>query len=137
MNLEPWDPWSEMERVRAEADRMLASFLDKMRQALPGVDLAFVPPLDMVETPSEYRLYVSVPGIVEEDIDLSVEGDWLIVRGERDAPFDPERVQRLQTEWKYGVFERRIRFPADVDRDKISATCESGVLTIRAPKKQP
>ena len=115
MDLEPWDPWSELERVRDEADRLVDSVLEKLRKAQPGDEIAFVPAMDLVETPSEYRAYLAVPGVVEEDIDLAVEGGWLIVRGERESPFDLHSANRLRSEWSYGFFERRLRLPADVD----------------------
>jgi HSP20 family protein len=136
MDLEPWDPWSELEQARAKAERLVASVLEKLRKALPGEELAFVPATDVVETPTEYRMYLAVPGVVEEDIDLAVEGSWLVVRGERESPFDPQRANRLCSEWSYGFFERRFELPPEVDRDGMVATVDGGVLAIRVPKKQ-
>jgi HSP20 family protein len=135
MTLEPWDPWSELERARSEADRMLGAFLEKLRKALPGEAIAFVPVLDLVETPLEFRLYVSVPGIVEDDVDLTLEEGWLIIRGEREAPFDSS-ARRLLAEWKYGFFERRVRLPAAADSEAISAGFDAGVLSVIIPKKR-
>lgn len=136
MNLEPWDPWGELDRARAEADRLVASVLEKLRKALPGEEIAFAPAMDVVETAQEYRIYLQVPGVVEEDIDLAVENSWLVVRGERESPFDFERARRLCSEWRYGYFERRFRLPGEVERDRIVAALDSGVLTIRAPKRK-
>ena len=135
MDLERWDPWSEMDRLHAETDRLLGVFLDKLHKALPGELIGFVPAMDIVESASDYHVYVSVPGILEEDIDLTVEHGCLIVRGERDRPYDPERGRALHSEWKYGFFERRLDLPIDVDDKRIVATCESGMLTIRLPKR--
>jgi HSP20 family protein len=134
MDLEPWNPWQELERVQSEIDGLLSSALRKIENMMPGRTLSFVPATDIVESGDEYVLFMSLPGLVEEDIDLTFENDILIVRGERQAPYDSSHVTVHQSRWKYGYFERRVQLPQKVDADAIQASYESGVLTVRIPK---
>lgn len=134
MDLKPWNPWQELERVQSEIDGLLAAVLKKLGPVPPGRFISFVPVTDIVEDEAEYRLYLSLPGLVEEDIDLTLEGEILIVRGEREAPYDSAHVRVHQGSWKYGYFERRVQLPRRVDAEAIHASYDSGVLTIRIPK---
>ncbi len=136
MNLIRWEPWKELEDLRAEMDRMWDEFLDKLTHVEADPQpIAFLPDVDFVETPSEYRLYMSVPGLIEEDIDLSI-GDYsLTVRGERQPPYDPSHARRRVGEWRYGFFERRVQFPRPIQTGAIRADYDAGVLTIVIPKE--
>jgi HSP20 family protein len=134
MELRPWNPWQELERVEEEIDSLLGSVLAKIRRSVPGKAIAFVPPTDITEAPGEYRLYFSLPGMVEEDIDITLDGNILILRGEREPPYDPEQTTFHQRQWKYGYFERRVELPGKVDTDAIQATYDAGVLTVRVRK---
>jgi HSP20 family protein len=137
VDLKPWNPWQELERVQSEADTLLAAVLAKLRNFVPGKAISFVPAADIVEVEDEYRLYLSLPGLVEEDIDLSLDGDVLIIRGEREPPYDASQVTVHESRWKYGYFERRVQIPLAVEAEAIQATYEAGVLAIRIPKKKP
>src|SRR5262245_10666684 len=100
MDLRAWNPWQEIERIQRDMDAHLSSALKRQREAEPGRPIAFLPKLDVVETPGEYRLYLALLGMVEEDIDLTLEGRRLIVRGERLAPYDPDAVTVHQGQWR-------------------------------------
>ena len=134
MDLTPWNPWQELERVQAEIESLLQAALSKLRNVVPGREIAFVPITDIVETGDEYRLYLSLPGMLEEDIDIALQGTILIVRGEREPPFDPKLVVLHQRQWRYGYFERRVQLPRAFDAEAIQASYDAGVLTIRIRK---
>lgn len=134
MDLEPWDPWREFERVRAEADDLFARFFAKVK-AEHG-PITFFPDADLIETGEDLRVYLSLPGMVEEDIEIAIEEGTLVVRGQREAPYDESRARARMSEWRYGYFERRLELPADVDPERLSATYRWGVLTIVVPKKK-
>lgn len=135
MNLEPWDPWREFERVRAEADRIFARFFANVK-AHHEPPITFFPATDVVETGEDLRVFVSLPGVVEEDIEVAIEDGTLVVRGEREAPYDQNRVRHHLNEWRYGYFERRFELPGDVDPERLSASYRWGVFSIVIPKKK-
>ncbi len=134
MELRPWNPWNELERARRDADRLIEAALARLRRGEAEREVAFVPAADLIETPDEYRLYVSVPGVLEEDIDITARGDALVIRGERETPFSRSGATFRLSQWKYGYFEHRIPLPDAVDVDSIRATLENGVLQITIPK---
>ena len=135
MNLIRWDPLKELEQLREQTDRLWDNFLDKLTRADAEAErIAFLPDVDFVETAREYRLYLSVPGLVEEDIDLAVSEKALTVRGERQPPYDPTYTRQRLGEWRYGFFERRFQFPHPVRTKAVRATYDAGVLTIVVPK---
>ena len=135
MDLKPWDPWDELQRVEREIDDLIATVLDKLRRVVPGKPIAFVPRMDIIETEGEYTLYLVIPGMVEEDLDITLAGDELIIRGEREPLFDDDSVTIHRRQWKHGYFERRVKFPEKVDEASIRATYDAGVLTIRIPRE--
>jgi HSP20 family protein len=135
MNLIRWEPWKELERLRAETDRLWDEFLDKLSRSEADPErIAFLPDVDFVETAAEYRLYLSVPGLVEEDLDLTIGEHSLTVRGEREPPYDPGHSRRRLGEWRYGFFERQIQFPQPIQKNAVRASYDAGVLTIVLPK---
>lgn len=92
------------------------------------------PVVDVRETEAALELYVELPGVSREDIDVSLENNLLTVSGERHFDQDEEgfrRVERL-----YGKFHRAFRTPRDVDGTKVSASYEAGVLHLKLPKTE-
>ena len=79
---------------------------------------------------------LKLPGVVEEDIEIAFEDGLLVIRGERESPYDADRVHGHLTEWRYGYFERRLRLPDDVDLEGLSATYQAGVFTVVVPRKK-
>lgn len=136
MNLRPWDPWAELERVRAETKQLWDHFLEQLRPEddPDGESIAFVPDVDFVETRHDYRLYIAAPGFVEEDIEITIHGNSLTVRGERYPPYDRHRAQNRLTEWRYGYFERHLQLPQPIEAQRIKASYDAGVLTIIVAK---
>jgi HSP20 family protein len=133
MNLIPWDPWEELDRVRERTERLWDEFLGKIADGME-TRLAFVPSADVVESPAEYRLFVAVPGFVEEDIEITVVDRALVVRGESLPPYDAESATRRVGEMRYGFFERRFELVEPIDAETLRAHYDAGVLTIVVSK---
>jgi len=124
------DPFSRMHR---EMDRMFEDFLGGVRPA--GAELLLRPSVDIAESRKEYRVSVEVPGIDPEEIDLRVEGDALIVSGEKRQESEQEEEGFHRIERSYGEFRRVLALPDDADPDNIGADFKNGVLKIRIPKR--
>jgi HSP20 family protein len=137
MDIVPWDPWEEFERLQAEMSKRWDDFLSKLRRSRSEREqIAFLPEADIVETQRDVRLYLSIPGLIEEDIDVSVGINAVTVRGERQCPYDAGMYQTSTTELRYGFFERRFRLPTGVDSTTLKATYDAGVLTIIVAKSR-
>lgn len=97
----------------------------------------FVPSVDVVESDTEVTVTVDLPGMEEKDIELQVEDDTLVIRGEREHRKEEKRRNVYRAERSYGSFQRSVLLPAEVDSDEASAFYKNGVLTVKLPKVAP
>lgn len=95
---------------------------------------AATPAMDVHQSEDKLELTAELPGVKEEDIDLSVEDGVLTLRGEK--KYERTDEERGYSERRYGTFERRITLPSNIDEDKCSAEFKDGVLTITMPKSE-
>ncbi len=93
-----------------------------------------LPPADLKETDQEMRLAIELPGLAREDIDISIDGDALVVCGHKAEESQDASATYRVNERRYGRFERIFPLPPEVDRNKIEARFQDGVLKITAPK---
>jgi HSP20 family protein len=98
--------------------------------------LSWTPSLDVSESEDAITVRAEVPGVDPKDIDISVSGDVLIISGEKKEEREERRENYYRAERSFGSFRRSIPLPASVDRDKISAEYEKGVLTVRLAKSE-
>jgi HSP20 family protein len=126
------DPFRD---IQNEMNRLFDRFLGRGPATTTGTDRqTWVPVVDMYETNDELILSFELAGVREKDISLSVTGDLLTVKGERE--FNPQLRDDnyLHTERVYGKFERSVRLLTPVQADRVSATYRDGVLEVRLPK---
>src|SRR5262250_2458734 len=93
-----------------------------------------VPAIDMSEDEKAYKISAELPGIDAKDIDVSVSGDMLVLKGEKRQEKEEKDKNYHFSERTYGSFQRTFDLPASVDRDKVAADFSKGVLTITLPK---
>ena len=92
------------------------------------------PALDVSETDQAFQVRLEVPGIAPDQIDIQVDGDALVIAGEKKECFEESGKGCFHKETRYGQFSRRVSLPEGVDREQISADSSNGVLTITLPK---
>ena len=100
------------------------------------------PPIDISEDENCYKIMAELPGLDAKDVDVSMSGDMLVIKGEKRQEKEGTNQNYHFSERSYGAFHRAFDLPSSVDRDKISADFSKGVLTITLPKtadaqKQP
>jgi len=104
----------------------------------PPTDLeptGWSPMIDVYETPEETLVVAEIPGVDPANVELSVTGNLLILRGVKEAGELPE-AQLQARERRFGTFLRQVMISADVDPDAAQADASNGVLTIRLPKRR-
>lgn len=89
---------------------------------------------EVTETDNAVDVLLEVPGLDPDDFEIEVNGDLLVVRGEKRASREETRGHYHVMERAYGHFERAIRLPATVDDDGAKARYRRGVLTVSLPK---
>ena len=100
--------------------------------ALPAPQAAY-PALNLWDDGENFHAEAELPGFKIEDIDLAVAGCELQIRGRREIPSGKDWVVHRQ-ERPSGEFSRAIRFPADIDADRVQAALKDGVLQVTLPK---
>lgn len=129
-----WNPAREMVSLREAMDRLFEeSFLPSAFFGLEASPAAALP-IDMYETDDHLVVKATVPGIKPEDIEVTVTGDLLTIKGEFKAEEKTEKRNYLRQERRFGSFCRQVGLPVGVDSNKAQATFENGVLTLELPK---
>jgi len=90
--------------------------------------------IDMSEDEKVYKISAELPGIDAKDIDVSISGDMLVLKGEKRQEKEETDRDYHFSERSYGSFQRSFELPSSVDRNKIAADFSKGVLTITLPK---
>ena len=130
---------------RSEMDRLFDRFsggfgfpsLRRMLDIEPAWRSSFsvsMPTIDMSEDDKAYEISAELPGIDAKDIDLSLSGDMLVLKGEKRQEKEENDKNYHFSERAFGSFHRAFDLPASIDRNKVSADFSKGVLTITLPK---
>lgn len=136
MTLTRWEPFDGLTPLREAMNQLLEdSFIRPMHSGLGGR----VFPLDVYETETEYVIEAVVPGIKPEDLKITAAGSMVTIQAPilatpKAATGQPAQRKYLQRERYVGEMTRTIELPTETDPDKIEATYEQGVLTLRLPK---
>jgi len=94
----------------------------------------FNPSLDISETDAEIKVSAELPGLSEEDVDVSLSHNVLTISGEKKAEKEDKGENYHRVERSYGSFKRSVTLPSQVDANKVEADFKNGVLTIVLPK---
>ena len=117
-----WDPISEMADLRRMTDQVFGEFFGRTPFEMASVEGLWSPMVDIYETKDGLRLTAELPGVKQEDIHLSIEGNTLTLKGERKHEMDVKEVQYYRIERSYGNFQRSILLPSMVDGSQVKAT---------------
>jgi len=134
--LEPWQSFrSEMDRL---FDRMSTGFglpsFSRFFANEPAFPTLSLPAVDVSEDEKAYKIAAELPGLEEKDIDVTVTGDMLVLKGEKKQEKEEKNKNYYLSERSYGSFQRSFALPESIDQSKIAAEFSKGVLTITLPK---
>jgi HSP20 family protein len=135
-DLTEWRPFREVSRLRRDMDRFWDDFFGPSRRFFRLGEMEWTPAVDVSETPQAVVVKAEVPGMEPKDINISVTGDVLTLKGEKKAEREEKEENYHLVERSYGSFSRSMVLPAAVEVDKIEAKYEKGVLTVTCPKKE-
>lgn len=93
------------------------------------------PPTDVYETEDAYVVRVEIAGMREEDFEITLEGNYLLIQGQR--PDISERRAYHQMEIRFGRFASIVELPPDVDTQRVEAEYRNGFLFVTLPKARP
>ena len=130
-----WEPFRDLMAMQDRMTRLFDETLSRIwKEEVPrGV---WSPPVDIMERENEVILKVDLPEMNQNDIDIKVEENMLIIRGERKFIKETPSGDYLQIERPYGTFQRTFAIPRVIDQEKIKATYKDGVLRVVLPKRE-
>ncbi len=124
------NPWVEFEKMRRDMENMMRGIIAEGG----GTAAEVFPPLTISEDSNTIYVRAEVPGINPDELDISVEGETLIIKGERKECAPKPNVSYHRREIECGSFSRAVTLPTKVHFEEISAKTENGILTIMLPK---
>jgi len=101
-----------------------------------GQDYTWRPLANISEKDDRYELELAIPGMKKDEFNISVEKNMLTVTGERKEEKKEEHEEYTRREFVYGKFSRSFTLPESVDRDKIKADYNDGILRLQLPKTE-
>lgn len=130
-----WDPFQEMINLRNAVDRIFDNTMAPSGSLqYPATTWGLA--LDVQEDEDAYLVKASVPGMSPEDIDITFTDNVLTIKGETKNESEKKENHYLLRERRYGSFMRSVTIGSRINSDKIEATYDKGVLTLRLPKAE-
>lgn len=133
-SIESYRPASPMLSFYRQANRLFEDVFrefDGVRDAFGGI---MAPSIDVTENERETRIAAELPGIKEDDVELTIDHDVLTLRAEKRSESSDGTESRHLSERAYGIFQRSLRLPEPIDPEQVRAHFDHGVLTITLPR---
>lgn len=130
------DPFRSLHR---EIDKVFNEFTRGFAVPVHGREernggLVLSPRIDVSETDTAVEVTAELPGVSDEELDVSLSDNVLTIKGEKTSEKEETKKDYHLVERSYGAYQRSIRLPCEVDQEKIDAKFDKGVLTIVLPK---
>jgi len=130
-----WEPFRDLMAMQDRMTRLFDETLSRIwKEEVPRG--AWSPPVDILERGNELILKVDLPEVSQSEIEIKVEGNTLIIQGERKFLKETPEENYIQIERRYGTFHRTFTIPSIIDQGNIKAAYKDGVLRIVLPKRK-
>ena len=126
------DPWSGLRQMQRELERLMGRAASDSRSIGGGI----YPPVNVLNGSDDLIVQCEVAGVSKDDLDISITGDTLVIRGRNLPSADEQNVRFQRRERGSGDFSRTIVLPDKVDTDRVEANLKDGILTIRLSKTE-
>ena len=137
MSLIRWRPTHDLMNIRDEMSRLFDNFFaglpERGKELLGG---EWSPSVDVSETDEEVVVTAELPGVKQDEVDITITDDVLTLKGEKKEEKEVKEKNYHRVERTYGSFQRSIGLPTGVEAGKAKATYKDGVLCITIPKAE-
>jgi HSP20 family protein len=133
-DLARWDPVSDIVSLREAMNRLFEDSFIRPRDWPTTAEGMGMLPLDVYESNDEVTVRASIPGVNPDNIDISVIGATLTIKGEKSEDREEKKGNYHLRERHYGAFQRSVNLPSQVNVDRSQAEFKDGVLTLTLPK---
>jgi HSP20 family protein len=136
MAFELWEPFREAVSLRDAMNSLLQESFVRPGTSHSSAAAAVMLPVDVAENENEFVVKASLPGVKPEDVQITIQGDALTIRGESKTMEERQGERWHVRERRHGAFHRSLSLGTPVDSDKAHADYEHGVLTLTLPKAE-
>lgn len=125
-----------IDRLRTEFDKLLGIAVEQGERALDklglfGNEAVWIPRVDLLEQEDQVQVYIDLPGVTAEEINITLAGNMLTVTGTRSTGITTTAGQTVRmSERPSGEFRRSVPMPVAVDPDKVTASVQNGILSV-------
>ena len=134
MTIIKWSPAREIASLQQGINRLFEDVFSQPGGYDPDTMGAWRPPVDIVDTTEAILIYVEIPGVDKDEVDIEVKDNVLTIRGERVVDSRIGNGSYYRSERVFGKFGRSFALPAMIHTDHIKANFKNGVLKISIPK---
>jgi HSP20 family protein len=131
-----WDPLRDLLSIQDRMNRLFEQTLSRSRTEEGIAPSTWAPAVDIYETSDAIVMKAELPGLAQEDIEVRVQDNTLILKGQRRFAREIEQENYLRIERAYGAFQRSFTLPATIQQDRIRAVFRDGVLELTLPKAE-
>jgi HSP20 family protein len=126
-----------LDQLRSEMDQLWQSFFENAGAPMLRMEpYAFSPTVNIKEMDEAFEITAEVPGLKPEEIEVSLSGDTLTIKGEKKEEKEEKKGDYRVWERRFGKFSRSFRLPVAVKKEKIEAVHKDGVLKMNLPKEK-
>ena len=127
------DPLRELEQLQRRMDRLFQGAFGLERSPWR---VGVYPLVNISEDHDHIFVRAELPGVKAADLEITIQDNSLILRGQRQIPTEEKQVNYHRRERESGFFRRVVALPARIGADKVEATCKDGILTVKLTKPQ-
>lgn len=127
------DPRRELEQLQRRMDRLFQGAFGLERSPW---QVGVYPLVNISEDRDHLYVRAELPGVKATDLEITIQDNSLILRGQRKIPTEEKQVNYHRRERESGFFRRVMALPARIQADKVEATCKDGILTIKLAKPE-
>jgi len=137
-DLKKWEPFRDLSIIQREMDDMFRRFFGTftpaslLRREFKG---EWSPVVDVYMKDNKYVVHADIPGVDPKNVDISITGNLLTIKGERKSEVEEKKEGYFVHETSMGLFERTLTLPEGVDTTKIHASCKNGIIEVTMPAK--
>jgi HSP20 family protein len=135
-NIIRWEPYRELISLREAMDRLFEESFVRPRTGMPATVEGGTLAVDMYETEDAVVVKSAIPGIEPDNLDISITGDTLTIKGEAKTEEEVKEENYIRRERRYGSFYRSLAIPVSIVAEKAEAEFENGVLKLTLPKAE-
>lgn len=128
------ETFEDLYSMKEQMDKLFRTSLERIDSEGEDKRGQWFPPVDMYDNGREYVLEVEVPGVQQEDLEVSLLPDAIRLKGKRHFLGNVEQEKIFRLERPSGTFDRQFHFPVKVETDQVQATLTNGILTLRVSK---